>query len=541
MSRETLLSLSLLCVVSACGPKDGDEGSGGTDGATAGTDTDGATDTGTTGVAFEPYEARGVKIVRVEANSGVAVPIGLEGAGVGGSGRNAYLPARRDTLVRVFLDVDDGWTPRALEGRLTLTLADGSEKVISSVFRIEGDSIAGQLTSGPYFGIPAADMEPGLRYSVSLWETEWGHEEAPASDPPPRLPADGTTALVGVEDSYQNMRVMLVPVDYSYGSCERVVDGEALRRPFEDALFQQNPLESIELVIHEPFKVSYDMGSFSGLNSLVNDMSKLRAAEGADPNVYYYGIFDNCGKCIGSGDGVGGGCTVGLAANITGANKSDAWARAAAGQLNGGAASTFVHEIGHVQGRRHVYCAGAGVQAAGTDPSYPYDDGRINVWGFGVRDFGLRHPTANSDYMSYCGTTWCSDWQWNATYSRIKTLSSWELEGGSAPAGAGLLIGAIDPDGGEAWWTVPGALEADASASRSATHRVRFDFGDRVVDELAQVSVRPHYPTLNVVVPLPPDFDAAAPTIRLADPDGEREIVVPAAARLHRGDRVIGR
>lgn len=113
-------------------------------------------------------------------------------------------------------------------------------------------------------------------------------------------------------------------------------------------------------------------------------MSQLRTTKGTDNNVYYYGLFDSCNGCIGDG-GLGGGCTVGLAANITGADPSDARDRAAVGQLIGNPARPLC-TIGHTQGRQHVYCAGAGVQAQGTDPSYPYEDGRIGVWGFGVHD-----------------------------------------------------------------------------------------------------------------------------------------------------------
>lgn len=540
MTTKSLVSLSMVCALFACGPKDDDEASAGTSEATGSTGaaTEGTGSTGTTGVPFEPYEARGVVITRVEANSGVAVPIGLDGAAVPGSGRNAYIPSQRDTLIRGFLDTEEGWTPRDLEGRLTLRFPDGTEKVISEIFTINGDTVAGQLTSGMYFGLKAEDMVPGLQYSLSVWETAWGQEGVPASDPPPQLPIDGSFAPVGVEDVYLNMRVVLVPVDYSYGSCQKVVDGEGLRKSFEDAIFQENPLQGLEFEVHAPYKVNYDLGEFNGLSDLVNDMSQLRAAEGAEPNVYYYAIFDNCNKCIGAGGGISSGCTVGLAANITGAQQSDAWGRAAAGQLNSTAADTFVHEIGHTQGRRHIYCASAGVQAQGTDPSYPYEDGQIHVWGFGIRDLGLRHPTATADYMSYCGNTWCSDWQWNATYARIKTLSSWEMAGAPAP-GDGLLIGAITPDGHESWWTAPGSF--DGSEERSATHSVRFDFGGRVVDVAAQVSVRPHYPVLNVVVPLPTGFDAEAPTLRLAAPEGEREITVAPEKLFHRRDHLVAR
>ncbi|MCB9701563.1 MAG: hypothetical protein H6711_06720 [Myxococcales bacterium] len=539
-----LLSTVLTLSASACGD-DKDSGSDSNASATTGlaTGTSGATEgTGvateaTTGVPFEPYPAHGVSIIKVEANPGVAVPIGLNGGAVGGSGRNAYIPPRRDTLIRAYVTVPEGWVTRTIRGVLKVTQADGTVEEFEDEFEISSDSRESAVASGPFFGIPADLMQPGVKYSISLWETEFGHESEPEGNP--IFPYDGSNALVGVEDSYQNMRVVLVPVDYSYGGCNEVVDAEALLKSFEDAIFEQNGLESIELIARPPHKVTYDLGTMNGLSKLVNEMSQLRAADGAPPEVYYYGSFKSCGKCIGGGGGINAGCTVGLAADITGPAKSDASGRAAAGQLDsiggeGAAPSTFVHEIGHTQGRRHIDCPNGG--AAGTDPSYPYSNGNIGVWGFGIRDFGLHHPTATKDYMSYCGPTWCSDWQWNATYERIRTLSAWENEAPPADPGPGpgLLIGAITPDGEEEWWTVPGSFDDVTASERSSDHVVRFTVGGQVFEEAAKVSVRPHYPVLNVKVPLPEGFDPAEHSIRFAVGDDERTVELDPGKIFHR-------
>ena len=107
------------------------------------------------------------------------------------------------------------------------------------------------------------------------------------------------------------MRLVLVPVDYSFGSCQSSVDlnPEALQ-PYEDAMFQQNPLEAIEIEVHAPLTVNdLDLGSSNGFFTLLNRAVQLRASESPDPNVYYYVLFDNCGVCIGEG----GGCLLGVA------------------------------------------------------------------------------------------------------------------------------------------------------------------------------------------------------------------------------------
>lgn len=495
-----------------------------------------SSDDSTTGEPFVPFPARGgIAIDRVEANSGVAIAIGKDGGEVPGSERVGYLPARRNTMVRAYVKLPEDWTPRKIEGQLHLT-GGGVDKVFKQTLLVEADSRDSAIDSTFSFGVEAEYVQPGLKYSVTLWEAEPGQEDAPESDTPPQAPLTGS-AFVGIEDAYTNMRVVLVPVAYNFGECQATVDGAAVEGKFKQALYQQNALESLDFTVHEPFPVDWNMGEYQGLSRLVSEMSQLRTAEGADPSVYYYGLFDNCGECIGGGSGIMTGCTVGLAADITGDSKSDASRRAAAGQMIGRPEDTFVHEIGHTQGRRHIECPGG--NSAGNDNTYPHANGVIGVWGFGIQDARLRHPSTHADYMSYCGSTWVSDWQWNNTFVRIRTLSQWDLEGAPAPEGDGLLIGAID-DGQEMWWTAPGSLAADAP--RSATHTVDFEFADGVAPVAAQVSVRPHGTTLNVVAPLPADFDRRQlQGLKLRAPEGTSEVAPTAVRWLHHPDRLKAR
>ncbi|WAS97564.1 hypothetical protein [Nannocystis punicea] len=546
MLRSYIALAPLLClsVASACSIDVNISGTEGPDtGVLSATDTDadptsGTTAEPTTGEPFEAFPARGgIVIDRVEANSGVAVAIGKDGAEVGGADRVAYLPARRDTLIRAYVKLPEDWVPRELEAQLKLS-GGGVDKVYTAKMLVENDSRDSDLTSTFSFGVKAEHVQPGLKYSITLWETAPGAEDMPEGDVPPQSPHSGN-AFVGIEDAIANMRVVLVPVAYDFGGCQATVDGAAIEGKFKQALFQQNALESLDFTVHEPYPVTFDMTQYQGLSRLVSEMSQLRTAEGADPNVYYYGIFDNCGECIGGGDGIATGCTVGLAADITGPDKSDASRRAAAGQMTGKPEDTFVHEIGHTQGRRHIECPGGNSQ--GNDGTYPHANGIIGVWGFGIQDIRLRHPSTHSDYMSYCGSTWVSDWQWNNTYQRIRTLSGWDLEGAPAPGHdhpgeGGLLLGAID-DGQQIWWTAPGSLGDDVP--RSATHTVDFEFADGTMPVAAQVSVRPHGTTLNIVAPLPADFDQRQlQGLTLRAPEGDSAVEPTAVRWLHRPDRL---
>src|SRR5690606_28559913 len=196
--------------------------------------------------------------------------------------------------------------------------------------------------------------------------------------------------------------------------------------------------------------------------------------------------------------------------------------------------STFVHEIGHTQGRQHVACPG--VQAGGPDASYPYPEGKIGVWGWGARDGQLRIADAHTDYMSYCNPVWVSDWQWNATFQRIRTLSTWDAADMASLDQHAVLVGSVDPETGEAsWWTDRGWL-TDASAD----HRLRYLAKGGTLEEVpVQVSPWSEGPRLTVRAPLSAAFEAAE-AIELSSPG--RTIRAPRSAVkvFHRPNALTG-
>lgn len=419
------------------------------------------------------------------------------------------------------------WVQRPIEARLTVYQADGTEKVYRETAEIAMDSSTSSLQSNILVGVLAEDMQPGASFQVELYEAGGDYSALPAVDAPPKaLPEP---ALIGIQGTYQNMRVMLVPIAYNFGGCSTMVDvsPESIAK-YEDAMFQQNGLESIEIEVHDYVSITTDLTTSGGFFGLLNQIVNLRAAESPDPNVYYYGLFDNCGECIGDG----GGCLLGVAPGQPGDSMGEAGSRAAIGtqflSSNEVGMETFVHEIGHTQGRAHVACPGG--NAAGPDPSYPYEDGRIGVWGFGVRDFQIRNPTSYSDYMSYCSPTWVSDWQWKATFERITVLSSWEMADMSELEERHVLVGSHNTETGESlWWTDRGWVEGERD-DRYAIDFVRD--GEVVRSETADVDPWSEGPWVTVRVPLE-DGLTDLTAIDVKTPIGTRRVAARDIAVYH--------
>ncbi|MCX4241178.1 hypothetical protein [Paraliomyxa miuraensis] len=548
LSSIVLLALGCTPDAPETGDGSGTEASSGDTGNTGetGETTAVADDTGTTTGDAADVPARAVRISLVETNSGVAVPVGRDGEWVDGSGRNAPIPRLRDTLFRVRVDVDDAaWVPRELEARISLHQLDGTVDVVSGVAMITADSAQAEdaLDSTFMLVVPAEMMQPFVQFEVELFEAApTGWEGLPEPDPAaPRLPADGPN-FVGVEDGELVMRVMLVPVQYESAACTATFDtSPEVIAAYEEAMYQQNPVERVELEVHEPYVVDdLNLADANDFFTLLNRIQQLRAGDQPDPNVYYYGIFDNCAQCIGFG-GLPG-CVLGVAAGLPDDSMGSAGERVAIGAIELDApdgsglldigATTFVHEVGHTQGRQHVACPG--VQAGGPDPTYPHPEGQIGAWGWGTRDGQIRVSEGHTDYMSYCSPVWASDWQWEATFQRIRTLSSWDASGMGAVDQQAVLVGSIDPVSGEAtWWTDRGWVTRAA-----ADHVLRYVGEDGAVEEVpVQVSPWSEGPRMTVRAPLTEAFERAK-AVELVSPGRTYRAERGAVTVYHRADRL---
>lgn len=522
------VALTIGCVIELQGNDDGGTGNGSAGDATttaSGEDT-AADETAADTTGGEPAAplARGVRVSLVEANAGVAIPIGRDGEWVDGDGRNGPIIQHRPTAIRVEVDVDEAsWVPRELEARLRLVRPDGTEETISAVETITGDSVTETLASSFMLTVPAELMVHELQFEVVLYEAgEEGWEALPEPEPAaPRLPSEGL-GFMGVESSTQAMRMVLVPVQYEGPGCSATFDtSPETVQAYADAMFQHNPLETIDIEVHAPYLVDdLDLADANDFFTLLGRMQQLRASEQPDPNVYYYGIFDNCAQCVGF-EGLGG-CVLGVAAGLPDASMGSAGERVAIGASelddpSGGGLldlgiTTFVHEVGHTQGRQHVACPG--VNAGGPDATYPYPDGLVGVWGYGVIDGQLRGAGDHTDYMSYCSPTWVSDWQWRATYDRIAELSSWDAADMRDLDDHAVLVGAVDTSTGQAqWWTDRGYLTAPTE-----DHALRLWAGDTLVEQLpVQVSPWSEGPWVTVRAPLTAGLQHAA-TLELTGP-----------------------
>jgi hypothetical protein len=522
IATRSLVAASLVALV-ACpaedSPANGTTGASGPNDTSAGEPTTGDDDSTTTTTPADSSSgdppaamipARGLHIDWVEANQGVGVPIGQDGAWVGASERLARLLKNRNTLIRAFWTLEPDFEPREIEAHLILRHGDGTEERIVDSKLIEDDAFIGDLSRVFYWGVEAEHVQPGLEYAIELYEADPAFADG-APETPPYFPSvEGEPVLVGIEDSYQLIKVTVVPFNYDDGaSCVTEPDtSETTMQLFEDMLFMMNPVDSVEYTLHEPVDWNTPLENFGQLNSFMSD---LRFDEGAPPEMYYYGLVDVCSGGLGGA----GGQAFGIPQDPT---MDAAYQRVSSGlSLDPDwSAETFVHEVGHSQGRYHVFCNG---EEGGPDASYPHQGGDVGEWGFGVIDFGLRHPTVNKDYMTYCHPVWVGTWGWNKVQPTVETLSMWDPNNPNNgaprpddPYSGSLLVGTLGKLGAESWITVPGALGRTAPANM----KVELDYADgRRTTIDAIVRTLPDSDDRQIVMPLPADFAAVRSLARV--------------------------
>jgi hypothetical protein len=479
----------------------------------AATEDTGAGDGDGDGDAWAPIPARGdIALTHVVVNQGVDVAIAVDGVWVGPEARNTFVVAGRDTLLRGFWTIPDDWVPRQITAVLDLKYPDGTETSLTDTKLIEGPSFAGDLSRGFIFQLLADDFPPGLEYHMTLWEAAPGAEEQRESTTIIESPIGGLQ-LIGAQPEPAELKVVVLPVIYDNGTGCSTNTATGVTPEQEqkllDYMHEQYPVQEIIWEYRRESPIVWN-NALNSLAELWEPLQDLRATDNAEPNVYYYALVNVCGGGIGDAAGI----APGLATDT----KAAAFERVSSGVWMDGqeyAYHVMVHEIGHNHGRAHVFCAGG--DAAGTDPSYPYEDGIIGVWGFGIRLFQLHSPTATRDIMTYCAPNWVSDWGWSKAFNRIRTLTSWDYEGAPAdpvPPGE-VMIGLVFKDGTERWWTTPGAREPEHFSSGEL---IQFDYGDAVLASPTNVQVLDDGTTMiKAMVPRPAQTGTLQGATRMVD------------------------
>ncbi|MCA9685986.1 MAG: hypothetical protein KC457_27685, partial [Myxococcales bacterium] len=283
-----ILALSLVPALAAC---KGDD-TGGSDDVASTDESDSAATESDSGGPPPESPAHGITLDLVEINQGVAIPLIVDGAWVTGEERNAPIVGSRPTLLRAYWQTDADFEAREIEARLFVELPGGEVFEQRQTRLIDKAAFPGDLTRSFTFGLEP-EMVPNLRVSLELWEVDAAYA---AMEPPavaPVFPADGSRALVGVQEQALAMKIVIVPVEVAWPGCSATVDPAPMMQRFEDMMYMKNPTQQVTLTLREQAIVADSEPS--SLWELMPLIQAAREADAAAANEYYFALMDACG------------------------------------------------------------------------------------------------------------------------------------------------------------------------------------------------------------------------------------------------------
>ncbi len=297
--------------------------------------------------------------------------------------RRVSLVANREALLRVFLTADE---PRGFfEPEVVATFMQGEQTLHRAVMTRSNDRIPaapeeGRLGQSWNAVIPATAIVPGVTMVVE-------------ADPAGTLPLTPASRTRWPETGADSLRVVtaspleltLVPVveaanpDSSVVLWSRNLTGDS---PSLGLLRHAFPISELEVSTHPTYATSLDLTTEAGQHELLGELEMLREMDNGTG--HYYGVAASRNGFVRGWGQISGWISMGKAIPVE-----------------------LAHEIGHNLSLRHAPCG----NPRSIDPSFPYPDGRIGVWGYDFRNGNLLAPNRSRDLMSYClERPWLSDY-----------------------------------------------------------------------------------------------------------------------------------
>ena len=177
----------------------------------------------------------------------------------------------------------------------------------------------------------------------------------------------------------------------------------ANRDQFLTVTRQMHPIAVLNTTVRAPYTTTTtDTLQAENRNSawgtILEEIEAIRVVE--DPTHYYYGVAK-----VSYTSGVAG---VAYVSGGVSEQSALGWDYLPTG------AGVAAHELAHNWGRNHAPCGGP----SALDPSYPFSDGRIGIYGVDVASQTLK-PASTSDIMGYCEPKWIGAYTYKAVMSYL--------------------------------------------------------------------------------------------------------------------------
>lgn len=340
------------------------------------------------------------------------VPLMQGGRSVPGGERAAPIVAGKRALLRVFVDLEEGFSARSMLGVLDLSSPSGDDTLLSEG-AIGVSSTQEDLTTTFNFEIEARDLEPSTTYRVRVLEAD--------TSPVARFPETEAAPLVAA--GADTLELVLVPM--IAGGFAPLM-GAAEQAALERRLLALLPVNRVKLTLADAVTLGYPVrADGDGWDEALDSIYELRAAAEPEPHVFYYGMLapsTSFGAYCNSDCQTGYSVipephedyyrgSIGVTVFQDGSGAADAW-------------DTLIHELGHALGRSHSTC-GVG---SDVDDDYPYGAGPTSnlgpTYGWDFDASRLIKPRQFRDVMGYCAPVWVSDYTYQGMFERLQYIAA---------------------------------------------------------------------------------------------------------------------
>jgi hypothetical protein len=271
----------------------------------------------------------------------------------------------------------------------------------------------GTLGSSWNIRVPAALIQPN---TTVLADVDPENAVAEPNEGDNSFPATGTPRPLSVR-SVPPLTIRFVPVRQAANGLTGTVGNVA---DLLDLARRMHPLNEIRTSVHALYTTTTQL-PLEAINEneawvrVLEEIELMRLLEGGF-NQHYFGLVR-----VNYGSGVKGIGNIGVPSAVG----SDAPADVA---------QVVAHELGHNWGRWHSPACNPPPTSFDPDEPYPYDNGRIGVYGLDMGSEQVR-PPSDPDIMGYCPNPWISD----HTFNRVLAFRASAASSSSAMARATQL------------------------------------------------------------------------------------------------------